>query len=262
MTKMWKRIVLGIAFLCFGAGLYFWVASRMIKNTKEVTFLSAEETQSVLNDDADHYYQTFHKTDLKVRKSKNLQDYLAKIAKSGCDGEEENKEKILDCIAKVNTRLETHRGTTVEGIDIGKLIDLSWRIGFTCDNFYESGLPHTRGDVIILNNQDIQRRNIVEMCQLLIHEKVHIYQKTYTKDVDTHLKEHFDIVKARDENKEAPANPDIDNHVYKRKNDGKVMESTYNKKPTHFRDIQFPDGDHTMEHPLEQMAYQMEKLYD
>lgn len=258
--KYWKIICFALAFLCFGAGLYFWIKSTMVKNTDKVIFLTPEETQAILNDDADHYYQTFHKVDLKVRKSKNLNDYLAKIANSGCDGVEENKEKVLDCIEKVTNKLSTRRGETIEGIQIGKLLDLEWRVGFTCDNFYEDGLPHTRGNVIILNNQDIQRRNIYEMCQLLIHEKVHIYQKTYKDDVDSFISENFEKVREKEENSNIPANPDVDNFIYK-DSDGTVLESTYAKKPKHFRDIAFPKDDHTLEHPYEKIAYTLEKLY-
>ena len=36
---------------------------------------------------------------------------------------------------------------------MGKLLDLKWKIGFICDKFYENGLPHTRGDTILINNQ-------------------------------------------------------------------------------------------------------------
>jgi len=76
---VWKFIALLLAFLSFGAALYFFFSSKMIDSTDNIIFLPQEETQTVLNDDADHYYQTFHEKDLKVRKIKNVEEYLAKI---------------------------------------------------------------------------------------------------------------------------------------------------------------------------------------
>lgn len=259
--RVWKIVLFAIALLCFGAAMYFYVKSKMVANTEKIIFLTDSETQEVLNGDADHYYQTFNKVDLKVRKSKTMEDYLVKIANSGCFAMEENKEKIVDCIERVQTQLTPRRNEVIDGIQIGKLLDLEWRIGFTCDDIYESGLPHTRGNVIILNNLDIQRRTLEETCQLLIHEKVHVYQKTYAEETNAHLTEHFDIVKKKSDNARVPANPDVDENIYKRKQDGKILESEYVKKPTHFRDVKFPDGDHTQEHPFEMTAYKLESLY-
>lgn len=261
MSTIWKTLLLLLAFLSFGAASYFYFSSKAIQSTDNIIFLSNDETQDVLNNDADHYYQTFHSVDLKVRKSKNLQEYLGKISKSGCEGMEENKEKIVDCIEKVKKKLHSHRNETIEGVNIGVMLDLPWKFGFVCDNYYENGLPHTRGDVIILNNQDIQRRNIQEMCRLLIHEKVHIYQKTKKEDFETSIKDKYEKTKDTRESETAPANPDIDAFTYKRKSDGEIMESKYNETPAHFRDIAFPKGDHTLEHPYETIAYTLESLY-
>lgn len=258
----WKLLFIILAFISFGAAIYFYFSSKMIQNTDHVIFLSDTETQHVLNQDADHYYQTFHKVDLKVRKSKNLQDYLAKIAKSGCEGSEENKEKIIDCIEKVNKQLYNKRSDTVEGINIGSLLDLPWKIGFTCDKFYENGLPHTRGDVIVLNNLDIERRNMVEMCRLLIHEKVHVYQKSsYKEEFQKSLETKYEKTDKLRDAHNAPANPDIDAHIYRKKDDDTLMDSTYSKNPKHFRDVKFPNNDHTLEHPFESVAYSLENLY-
>lgn len=258
----WKLLLIALAFLSFGAAIYFYFSSKMVQNTENVIFLSDSETQNVLNEDADHYYQTFHKVDLKVRKSKNLEEYLAKIAKSGCEGTEENKEKILHCIEKVNKQLQDKRKDTVEGINIGTLLDLPWKFGFTCDKFYENGLPHTRGDVIILNNLDIERRNMMEMCRLLIHEKVHVYQKSIHKEsFEKALEDKYEKTDKLRDKKNSPANPDIDSHIYRKKDDGTIMDSAYVNTPKHFRDVTFPNDDHTLEHPFETTAYHLENLY-
>ena len=84
--KVWKIILFIIAFITFNYGIYFWF-KEYIKNNVHVHFLSKEETQTILNNDADHYYSRFQKNDLKARKVKSKKDYLAKIANSACDGD-------------------------------------------------------------------------------------------------------------------------------------------------------------------------------
>jgi hypothetical protein len=241
--------------------MYFFVTSKIVKNTDTIVFLSSDETQAILNNDADHYYQTFNKVDLKLRKSKNVHDYLAKIANSGCEGKEENKEKIIDCIEKVQRKLEPMRNDTIEGVHIDKFLNLPWRIGFICDKVYENGLPHTRGDVIIFNNVDVQRHNIVETCRLLIHEKVHVYQKTYTEEFRKNIQNEYQKIDEMRDNNTSPSNPDVDDYVYKRKSDGQLMRSDYKNKPSSFRDISFPKNDHKLEHPNETTAYSLQELY-
>lgn len=260
--KKWKSILcLILAFLSFLAAIYYWLSSKNIQNTEKIIFLSSEETQKVLSEDADHYYQTFHKTDLKLRKSKNIQDYLAKISNSGCEPEEENKEKIRDCIEKVSTKLESSRNDTIDGIHIGKMLDLPWKIGFTCDKIYENGLPHTRGEVIILNNQDLFRRNITETCKLLIHEKVHIYQKHYKEEFSNFLNENYEKVE-NIKRVDVPSNPDLDDNTYRDKKTHEILKGEYNKKPKHFRDIKFLNNDQTNEHPNELVAYSLQNKFD
>ena len=260
MAKIWKWVTFGIALLCFGAAVYFWLESKSI-STPLINILSASETQSVLNNDADHYYDKFHEVDYKVRNVKSKREYLAKIAKSGCDGDIEVVEKVTDCIEKVHNHLIPKISETIHGINIHKFLTTKWNIGFTCDKHYENGLPHTRGDVIILNNKNIQTRTISEVCKLLIHEKSHVYQKS--EDMTKYLDEHYTEVKRKDyKDTKIPANPDTNDMVYRSKESNEVLQGKYNKKPKHFRDVKFTQNDHSLEHPFERIAYQMESLYE
>ena len=258
MQKILKIALFFLAFLSFGAAMYFFLKSKMVKNTDNIIFLKSTETQNILNTDADHYYLSFNKSSLKLRKSKNLAEYLEKISESGSEGDEENKEKIIDCIGRINEKL---RSGIKEGIDISKFLKMDWRIGFTGDSFYENGLPHTRSNVIILNNKDIEKRSITDLCRLLIHEKVHVYQKTYKTEYSKYLDENFEVTEEKGKQEDIPANPDTDKFIYKSKSTGEIFQGKYREKPKHFRDIAFTDNDHTKEHPNESVAYALEKLY-
>jgi hypothetical protein len=255
-----NTILGSLSLVFFTAAVYFWIQS-MRSRASVIEILTAEEMQRVISEDADNYYDKFHRADYKVRKVKNKKSYLAKISKSGCSPDEEIVEKIKKCIDTVHELLLPRKNETIHGIKIETFLFLPWRIGFTCDKNYENGLPHTRGDVIILNTRDIQQRTIPEVCKLLIHEKSHVYQKL--EDVSHYLKKNYTEIKQKDYKDEAmPANPDTNDTVYKCNKTDTILGGKYAEHPTHFRDISFPRDDHSLEHPFESMAYKMEELYD
>lgn len=262
MNKTILYYVFGI--LVF-AGVVYYASQSLVFSLKTsppvIHFLKATEIQKVINKDDDHYYDTFHQVDFDVRQIKNKKEYLEKIAKSGCEGDDQVREKITQCIHRVHDTLLSKQHA---GIHMETFLKIPWKIGFVCDKRYENGLPHTRGDVIILNAMDVKNRTTSQVCRLLIHEKTHVYQKT--KDMSGYLKENYKVVgstKKKDNKKDEsiPANPDTDSFIYKNIETNEVLQGKYNKTPTHFRDISFTRDDHTLEHPFEHMAYNMERLY-
>ena len=258
-------VVNNIGFVCLAALLFAAAAAVFYKSRIRpvIQFLSAEEMQRVITDDADNYYDKFHTVDYKVRDVTNRHTYLEKIAKSGCAAESDIIEKVRSCIETVHRHLSATNGNeTIHGIDIAVFLNIPWRIGFTCDKKYENGLPHTRGDVIILNNKDIQRRTVNEVCKLLIHEKSHVYQKTKKENISAYLKTNYTEVKRKDyKDKTIPANPDIDDIIYKCNKTNMLLEGKYRENPTHFRDVVFTQNNHALEHPFERIAYGMEDLF-
>ena len=62
------------------------------------------------------------------------------------------------------------------------------KIGFVCNNNYENGLPHTRGDIIILNKNKFMINSDIKNMKTLIHEQVHVYQKKYSNELNYYLK--------------------------------------------------------------------------
>lgn len=234
----------------------------LITNTTapNIYFLSASEIQKVMDDDADHYYDKFHKVDFDVRKIKNKQEYLDKIANSGCGADDKDEEKITQCIHDVYRTFSSMQNQTKHGINISTFLKMPWKIGFSCDKKYENGLPHTRGNVIILNVSDVKNRSTSQLCRLLIHEQTHVYQKT--KDMSEYLRQKYKVVQSKDYRDESiPANPDTDSYIYKNVETNEVLQGKYNKMPKHFRDISFTRDDHTLEHPYEHIAYSMERLF-
>ena len=230
------------------------------KSDTNITFLSKQDLADILVENADGYYDQFNKNDLKIRNLKSIDEYADIIQNSCCDAPPQLQDKISACIAKINTSFQ-NKSESPWGIHFQRFLALPWNIGFTCDSFYEFGFPHTRNKVIILNVSDSMSRSELRLCRLLIHEKVHVYQKTYPEEMKTYLKTQSFLATKKDLNDiSIPANPDIDDLVYTKGN-----QSYYAKyetqHPTSFADIQYSNGKAKYEHPYETMAYELEQLY-
>jgi len=116
---------------------------------------------------------------------------------------------------------------------------------------YENGLPHTRGNVIILNETNILSMDLIST---LIHEKVHIYQKMYPQETDHFIKQmKFKKIDTRKYDDMIRVNPDTNNSIYTINN--RKMISSYNSsEPTCITDIKYNERNQLYEHPLEWMA--------
>ena len=213
----------------------------------DIHYLTKDELYAHLIENKDGYYDRFHKNDLKVRNVTSVSQYLEKIKDSVCNVPPDLQEKLTTAIKQVNQAKE------VKGIDMDLFLQIPWKIGCVRNKKYENGLPHTRGQVIILP-LTVDERSMTSLCRLLMHEKVHVYQKLYPERVQKYFetKGIRPIKKTNFQNAAIPANPDIDDSLFQ--NYGAWYENT----PTHFEDVQYVGGSHKREHPLEEMAYEAE----
>jgi hypothetical protein len=237
---------------------------RENSHSNHVQFLSKEELIGILLENQDQYYDTFTKHDLKVRKISDIEEYYSIIRSSACNGTYDLKLKINKCIEIVNSKIRNIENETIHGIYMKALIDIPWKIGFTCDRNYENGFPHTRNDVIILNNTDCVNRSETRLCKLLLHEKAHVYQKMYKSEIEQYMIDNgYKILKTKpnnDTNSLYSANPDIDSvlYVYGHRETKEEFYAKYRENPTSFQDIQYSNDDPKYEHPFEKIAYDIE----
>lgn len=228
-----------------------------------IQFLTKKEFTQILLENKDQYYDTFNQNDLKVRNIKAIQDYTPIINKSTCEGTLKLKSRIQSAITKIEQKMRQMESNSIlHGIVIKKWLKLPWKFGFTCDSQYEFGFPHTRNDIIVLNVSDIFSRSDSKLCQLLIHEKTHVYQKRYKADMEKYFQSKgIRIVNRKSkQNKYIPANPDTNSHMYDDFNTNFKYYAKYTKNPTSHHDIQFAKNNPKFEHPLEQNAYDMEEV--
>jgi hypothetical protein len=239
--------------------LYLYLQKCKQENfNNNISFLSKNELINILLEDKDNYYKTFNETDLSVRGVSNIDEYKEKIRNSCLDISESNKKKLVKYMNKADEKLRKFK---ISGFDGNKCAELPWIIGLT-NNDYENGFPHTRNNIIILSEYVLSMFN--NIVKTLIHEKIHVYQKTYPEDIKIYLdSNNFKKYLNRNEidyyKSNIRANPDLDNYVYKMGDS--IMMSVYNKNASDIIDITtYPIDNTKYEHPLEYMAYTLSNI--
>jgi hypothetical protein len=187
---------------------------------------------------------------MKVRNINTISEYYDNIKISVTSATKDIEYKILSCIDKINIIFKDIDYNYLHG---NKFIDLPWKIGFVQGKLYEGGLPHTRENYIILPIEYISIANETQLINLLIHEKIHVYQKQYPNDIELYLQEN-NFIKIGNANKQTRANPDINMTIYQK--NGQNYYATYIDNPTDIQDVVYhPINKSMYEHPFEYMAY-------
>jgi hypothetical protein len=219
----------------------------LISNNR-IIILNDNELLDVILSDFDNYYKTFSSLDLKVRKVNSIEEYKNKIKNSPTNINLFLKNKLINVINKIDNIFDNYK---VIGFDGKKANKIKWKIGIVKDKNYENGYPHTRNDVIIIPYESLFSKHLMST---LIHEKVHIYQKTYPEDIEKYLN-HHNFIKINNIHKNIRANPDTNNFIYKNSRNQPLL-CLYNENPENLMDCTFYPIDHQKyEHPFEYMAY-------
>ena len=218
-----------------------------------LTFVPADAVVGFLQSDPDHYYDTFTRFDLRARRVASVADYIDRIPEVIVDASTGLRARIREAVPIVDARLAHIRHVGFNG---KKAADLPWRIGFMKENkenkdkLYEDGLPHTRVDLIMLPTR-LAKASDNELIDTLFHEKVHIYQKAYPRDLERWLAHNgFERVRRRTKGSRIRANPDIDGWVYKGPTSKGIREykCMYNSEtPRHIEDVKHIDFEHPFE---------------
>lgn len=216
-----------------------------------LTILSENELKNVLlNDTIDNYYKSFSKLDLQVRGVNSINEYKNKIKNLYYKTNYSDYYNLLNATNKADSLFKKYN---IIGFDGNKAANIKWKIGIINDPLYESGLPHTRNDTIIIPNKLLKDNRLMSV---LLHEKIHVYQKLYPNDINKYLVNN-NFIKSRKKTNNIRANPDIDNYIYK--HNGIEMYCQYNNNPSSILDVKYyPKNDIKNEHPFEYMAYTIE----
>ena len=228
------------------------------KPDDSIYFLDKEQLFDLLKNDNDNYYKTFNKNDYKTRNINNINEYINLIKESTTDFTDLEKDKLIRCAKKVNIYFDNIKYEWFNGQKANAIL---WKFGCVKGKLYENGLPHTRIDTIILSKEHLELDDN-KLIKLLIHEKIHVYQKMYPNDVQLYIKlNEFIPIKKKEMNDNIRANPDLDNWIYK-DTESNIYKAEYKKDPKTIRDVIYnPSDSQLYEHPYETMAITIENLY-
>lgn len=246
--KHWHWIPLLIGTIVISLfGVYAFMRHRRIRENFQnstVTFMTAQEVQRFLVSDEDGYVNSFTPMDLHARKVSSKTEYVERISSAATDVAEAHKTKIRSLAHAADVYL----------IQAGyhKLAAMPWKIAVTSNAVYENGYPHTRKNIIFLSTNELDS---IDLGRTLVHEKVHVYQRMYPDDMQTHLRENnYKPWKLRKDEPYARSNPDLDDWIYIDMRTQKPMIAYYtSSKPSSISDVRLEHPSY--EHPYEKMAY-------
>jgi hypothetical protein len=251
--------------------------------TAPIEFMPAKTTAEFLLNDADKYVQSMSKADLHARKVICQEAYRLNAYFAAMDFSDTEKNHLKEAAAaadaffqKYSAPSNTNRigaisNTFIAYFDSRRAKAIPWKFMLVGD-VYEEGLPHTRGEYILVA-PSLLKMDIKELTETLVHEKVHLYQRKY-KNEKTYLeaeksdvfltdymvsKMGFTRVKRRaDSACDFRANPDLDEWIYRDPKTQRDMILCYkSSQPTGIQDI---IGNAKDEHPFEFIAYEIAKL--
>jgi len=221
-------------------------------NDKKIIFYTSNQLYSLLYNILYDYYNCMSDENLKIRGIKDINVYIHNLDSLFYTSSYYEQKILRHAIHKADKRINNLNYT---GFCPYKLKNIPWLIGFSLNDKYEFGLPHTQDLIIILNRNDIYL-NLSDLITLLIHERIHIYQKLYPDDVNKFLK-YYNFKKVSKKTNIDRVNPDTDDFIYKRSTitnqifECKIMKNEINNTLK----VVCTNDDSSYEHPYEFMAY-------
>lgn len=217
-----------------------------MKVVEKIEFLSLKDTQKFISLDEDKFIENMTKYDIYAR----TQQYMKKIYYN----------RIYN-VCSYFTIYEKYYISYIVEIINKKLINVNipWRFAKTEGIVYENGFPHTRKDIIFLTSKHLKYTK-EKFIKLLIHEKIHIYQRYNKNKMRVYLKKlGYSIHCHKEKFIKRRSNPDLDEYIYKDRN-GKIMICEYvNEHPKNLLDINYMNTEY--EHPYEMLSYISENLF-
>lgn len=256
--------ILIVALIIAMVGSYLFIDRKVAPFTvgiavDHVAFLSKDETCQFLSSDPDRYISLLTVPDLIARGVGTHQAYLDKATEAAADYSMVEKLYLSECAAEADGRLKV----TCPGFSLQIARAIPWVFAKTSGRAYEGGLPHTRANVVFINETQLGSQSKEDTIETLMHEKVHLYQKLYPDGTAAYINSKgFMQWKQRDGEPLIRSNPDVDPFIYIDPVTKGPMGAYYNSdKPSSINDVVYtPIDDHVFEHPFEMMAYEIVKL--
>ena len=265
-----------VVFIIFISLIIYYIIYYYSHNNNEnsnIYYMSDEETSKFLKEDRDNYIYGLSTYDLYARKTPSTKKYLEDIQSLASKFTDKDIELLNNCTSIADDLLRNINNNYMNDIIYAKFINfkdianIKWVFSKTeikDELSYESGLPHTRKNIIFLSNK-VLLNDEDELIKILIHEKIHIYQR-YNSDLFKsiiinmgYIEVTNDLINNNSELirqiKYRRSNPDINKKIYKNTSTNKILICFYkNDKPSSISDVY---GNYYDEHPYEKIAYEL-----
>lgn len=231
------------------------ILNNNIPNT-EIIFLDKEAVNNFFIEDPDNYVLNLSKPDLIARKVNTPYEYIKNIVKYSANLSDDEKIKLTSA-CKLADVFFINNKHYVDPI----ISSISWTFAKIYGDYYENGYPHTRKNIIFLNDNIISNYSLCELGKLLIHEKIHVYQRYFPEKLENYMS-NFEKVKHRSFEPLIRSNPDLDEWIYAYKYNMEPLIALYNSdSPNGLADITILNSTINYEHPYEFMAYDIIKHF-
>lgn len=199
--------------------ILFLIMIILIIKFNSIYFINKNELKTIIN--KSEFFNNMNKKDLKIRNVKNKEDYKKLYYESFKNFNFMEKINLWFIILKINILTFNYKNYR----------NIKWKF-VKIDKNIENGFPHTLEDVIVLSN-------IPNNIDTLIHEKFHIYQRKYHKNIII-LFNKLGFIEYNKTNipifilENKRNNPDIEKHYLK--DDRFLYIQLYNENPKNLTD--------------------------
>ena len=240
-----------------------------------IKFYTKDETKNFILNDRDKFMVKLDKVNYIARCVNSSDEYITIASKAATNFSDDEKYKLVKAIDYACDKLDNLDKRTFKGYGIIKKnlwnLTKNWTLAKTNDRVLEMGMPHTRENIIFIsgyylaNNDDIKK-----IAKTMIHEILHIYQRTYRSEYIQFLKDHQWEIHPYNGN-DKRINPDLDDIVWKRlaqkgevstkatlleAGGYKIYIALFNSRnPKDLKDINIKNP--SDEHPYEYYAYKL-----
>jgi len=238
--------------------LFIFILYYLHSTKSNVNFLSKYDTITFIRNDPDGYTESLTDLDIISLKSSSKQDYIQKSCDDALDFTEDQKNKLYDCCVEADSFLRSLN--SFPHINGKRIASLKWNLALTNGKWYEDGYPHTRKDVIFITPSVIDTS---DCTRILVHEKIHVYERLYPRDIEKWMKHMgYKVHKRFDEYPMRRSNPDLDGWVYIDPEGNETLAMFKSNNPKGINDSEYPGKkDWKFEHPYETLAYKVDYLF-
>lgn len=229
--------------------ILFFLVLFLLYNELHSIIVPCDKGITLLQSDDDNFFSRFSKNDFIARNINSMDDYKNKINNTVISPTISQIIMLYFAIKDINSTIFKD-----DWFDNNKFHKLKWKIIIVGDKNYENGYSHTRFDCIILHKDNLIPSFI---HKILLHEQLHIYQKTYKQDMKKYLDSYYVKIPMSQLSR---ANPDTDGCAYKDKK-GNIYKCEYQNIPSFNNVRYYPINKAKYEHPYELLAYNSAEKY-